>query len=300
MKILVVGGNGFIGKHILDKANNLNWETTNLSLNNDTYKNSDFYIKSDVSNLDNLRKNIGDKTYDYVINCGGYVDHSNFDINGIDIINTHFNGVMNLIHSLDKINLKKFINIGTGDEYGLQKSPFKEELRENPHTPYSFSKTAASHFLQMLNKNEKIPTLTIRVLLVYGPGQKNNRFVPQVINGCLKDESFPTSRGDQIRDFLYIDDLIDAIFLALHSEAADGHILNIGSGKPLKIKDLIEVIQKKISKGMPIYGKIPYRDNENMSIFTEIKKAKALLNWEPKVSLDDGIKRTINYYREQK
>ena len=59
MKILVVGGNGFIGKHILDKANNLNWETTNLSLNNDTYKNSDFYIKSDVSNLDNLRKNIG-------------------------------------------------------------------------------------------------------------------------------------------------------------------------------------------------------------------------------------------------
>ena len=124
--------------------------------------------------------------------------------------------------------------------------------------------------------------------------------MPQVINGCLKDESFPTSRGDQIRDFLYIDDLIDAIFLALHSEAADGHILNIGSGKPLKIKDLIEVIQKKISKGMPIYGKIPYRDNENMSIFTEIKKAKALLNWEPKVSLDDGIKRTINYYREQK
>ena len=295
-KILVVGGNGFLGRNILDKAKQLDWETTNLSLNDDSYKKSDYFIKSDISNFKNLNEDLSGISFDYVVNCGGYVNHDSFYKSGIKILNTHFIGVVNLIRAIDKRKLVKFINIGSGDEYGLQKSPTTEKKRENPNTIYSFSKAAASQFLQMIHVSENMPTTTLRVFLVYGPGQSNNRFIPQVISGCLEDKNFPTSLGDQIRDFLYIDDFVDAVFLTLDCKEAEGKVFNIGSGKQYKIKDVISLIQKKIGLGKPSYGEVPYKDNENMSLYPDISKIKKTLHWDPKTSLEHGLLKTIESY----
>lgn len=297
-KILVVGGNGFLGRNILDKARALNWETTNLSLNKNPLCKADYFIQSDVSDFDSLNKCLSEIKFNYVVNCSGYVDHASFNKNGMLILNSHFTGVVNLIRSINKSNLIKFINIGSGDEYGLQKSPLKEATKENPNTVYSFSKAASSKFLQMLNLSDGIPTTTLRIFLVYGPGQPNNRIIPQVIYGCLNNQVFPVSYGDQIRDFLYIDDFVDSVFLTLDCKDADGKILNIGSGKKYKIKDVIKLIQKIIGKGHPNFGEVPYKQNENMSLYPNISEAKKILKWQPKIFLHQGLLETIESYNE--
>ena len=94
---------------------------------------------------------------------------------------------------------------------------------------------ASINLLIMLNKTENFPATALRLFLVYGPHQKADRLIPQVIHGCLKKTSFPVSKGIQLRDFCYVDDVINAIILALIGKKALGKVFNVGSGKPVSI-----------------------------------------------------------------
>ena len=129
-------------------------------------------------------------------------------------------------YSLKKI--KRFVQIGSSDEYGNNISPQSEDMREDPITPYSYAKTALTHFLQMLHKTENFPCVILRLFLVYGPRQKLDRFIPQVITGCLKNNEFDTSHGNQLRDFCYVDDIVQAILKSFENEEVNGKILNVG------------------------------------------------------------------------
>ena len=136
--------------------------------------------------------------------------------------------------------------------------------------------------------------------MAYGPKQDINRFIPIIVKGCLKNEKFPCSRGNQLRDFVHVDDVVEAIFRTLKSKKARGQIINIGSGQSRKIKLIIEKI-KKISKGgYPQFGKIKLRKDEIQRIYPSIKKAKNIIKWKPKTSFEKGLKSTIKFYNEQK
>ena len=205
----------------------------------------------------------------------------------------HFTGVINLIELLNQDTLKSFINIGSSDEYGDVNAPQSEIQRESPISPYSLGKVSATHFLQMLFRTEKFPVTILRLFLTYGPGQSSNRFIPQIISGCLKDISFPVSKGEQLRDFCFIDDVIRAIFLVFDSSKSAGEIINIASGKPVSIRYVIENIQNIIEGGYPEFGEIDYRSNENMHLYADVNKAKTLLNWQSKFTLNEGLLQTI-------
>ena len=155
---------------------------------------------------------------------------------------------MNTVYYLNKKILKKYIYIGSSDEYGSNISPQLEKYREIPSSAYSFSKTASTHFLQMLSKSENFPSSIIRIFLTYGPGQKENRFIPQIIKGCMENLEFKTSSGIQKRDFCYIDDVVRAINLTLLSSKSNGKVYNIGSGKPVKIRNVVKTIKSLIGK----------------------------------------------------
>ena len=113
----------------------------------------------------------------------------------------------------------------------------------------------------------------------------------------MNNKKFSVSEGNQIRDFCYVGDVVKAIFLALKSRNSDGEIINIGYGKPTKIKDLIKKISRIIKGGKPQFGKIKYRKDENMKVYPNIKKAFIKLKWKPKINLDRGIKIVINSHR---
>ena len=121
--------------------------------------------------------------------------------------------------------------------------------------------------------------------------------VAEVEGNPIDDNTFDCSSGLQSRDFIYIDDLINAIIKTLINRNTNGEILNIGSGKPIKIKNLISKICKLVGYGNPQFGKIKFRKDEIKKLYPDISKAKLLLNWQPKISLSKGLINTINYYK---
>ena len=239
--LLVVGGTGFIGTVLLKKANKLGMTTTSLSLNKPISTNlidNTHYVIDDTSNLENLQKVFLDKKFNYVVNLAGYINHDLISSGGFSIIESQLSLLNNLVSIFNAKELIRFIQIGSSDEYGLNKSPQKEICREDPISPYSFAKVMNTHYLQMLNKTENFPAIILRLFLVYGPHQKMNRLVPHVIKSCIQNKNFTLSEGNQIKDFTYIDDAVDFILLSFIKPNIEGNIINIGSGKPVSVKKL--------------------------------------------------------------
>lgn len=297
--LLVVGGTGFIGNHLCRVACTRGFKVTSLSLHATKNPLQDVkYLVGDLTNLEGLKKLFANESFEYVVNCGGYIDHQSFFNGGRKLIDVHFEGVQNLIESLPKKNIKRFVNLGSSDEYGALSAPQREDMRESPISPYSLAKLASTQLLQMLWNTERYPAVTLRLFLTYGPEQNDQRFLPQIIAGCLNNKTFPVSEGKQVRDFCYIDDTVNGILQALDTDAANGMVINIASGDPVKICDIISMVHSLIRQGQPEYGKVPYRVGENMALWANTDLAKTILNWSPQISLEQGLKNTIAYYRD--
>ena len=110
---------------------------------------------------------------------------------------------------------------------------------------------------------------------------------------CLKKIKFPCTYGKQIRDFLYVDDFVNLILKILKSKKKIKGIFNVGSTKPIKIKTLIGTIKRKVGKGIPLYGKVAMRKDEQMLLYPDTKKIRTAINWRAKFSLSTGINKTI-------
>jgi len=296
-KLLIVGGTGFIGLNVAKQAIKEGYRVTLLSKRKaktiKKFKNVE-YINVDIRNKKNLFLKLKNKSFNYVINLSGYINHSNQLKSGTSTFNTHFNGGINLINCLNKEKLLRFIQIGSSDEYGSNASPQKENQREDPISLYSCAKVNLTHLLQMMYKTQNFPATILRLFLVYGPGQKKNRFIPHVINGCIKKGSFPVSAGTQLRDFCYIDDVVKAILLSLKDKQCLGEVINIASGKKISIRQVVNLIVDKIGLGKPIFGKTKLRKLENIKLYADISKAKKLLKWKPIIGLDEGLELTIS------
>ena len=100
-----------------------------------------------------------------------------------------------------------------------------------------------------------------------------------------------------MRDFCYVDDVINAIILSLIKKRALGEVFNVGSGKPISVKFIINKINKIIKQGKPQFNKIPFRKNENLKLYPSINKVSRILGWKPKTNLNQGLVKTINYYK---
>ena len=297
--ILVIGGTGFIGFNFIKKALTKEFIVTNISIKSTIqlkHKNLS-HFNCDLLDQKNLSKILVNKTFHYVINFGNYIDHSDFLLGGDNILKTQVDGLTNILSNINRTDLIKFINIGSSDEYGGNNSPQNEKMNLKPFSPYSLGKTIVSEFLELLYASEQLPTLTLRPFLVYGPYQKLNRFLPHVISSCLKNKSFDCSAGTQIRDFCFVGDFIDAIFMALDKEEANGKTVNVASGIPVTIKEITLKIVDIIGKGNPKFGKIEMRNDENMSLYADISFAKNILNCQPKTDIDTGLSKTINFYK---
>jgi len=301
-KILVAGGRGFIGAALCLRLAELGAEVLSLSLRNFSRQSDQEKIEqvvADIGDPGSLDRALSGRSFDYVFNAGGYIDHASFFGGGLRVIHSHYSGVLNLINACGP-RIKRFVQIGSSDEYGNQPAPQREDLREAPISPYSAAKTGVTHLIQAMSKTEGYTGVVIRFFLVYGPGQADNRFIPQIIKGCLDGRKFPTSQGRQLRDFCYISDAVDGLLLAALRPEAVGRVINIASGNPVSIREVIEKIVQIVGTGQPEFGAYPYRPGENMRLYADVTLARKLLGWSASISLDEGLRKTIAWYREHR
>ena len=298
IKILIVGGTGFIGYHLAKKCLKKSWHITSISSGYPKkirFLKKVKYIRCDITNKKLLKKSTKN-TFDYVVNLGGYVDHSNKK----KTFKSHYEGCQNLAQIFLEKKISSFVQIGSSLEYGTLKSPQKENVKCNlksVKSTYGKAKLLSSNYVINLFKKKKFPSTVIRFYLVYGPKQDINRFIPTIINGCLKNKKFPTSDGSQSRDFLHIDDAVEAIIMCLENKKSRGQILNIGTGKPKIIKRVIEMVKKFSKGGQPQYGMFKLRKFDIPKLYPNINKAKNKIKWIPKVSFEKGIKLTVSSFK---
>lgn len=184
---------------------------------------------------------------------------------------------------------------GSSLEYGKNASPQDEKMACSPISYYGKAKYLASKFLLHNNKyNFKV--IILRLYQVYGPNQKKDRLIPMVINSFLKNKNLKCTNGKQKRDFIYIDDLINLFLKIIKTKKLNSGIFNVGSGKPVSVKIVIDNIKKFIKKGKPIYGAIKMRKDEIKNLYPKINKVKKFFNWNANITLETGLKKTIRFY----
>jgi len=299
-KLLVIGGTGFLGSNVCREAIKKNYRVISVSTKKTKFNliKKVKYIKCDISNSTTIKRKLNFEV-DYIINFGGYVDHSDKN----KTYQSHFKGCKNLIDFYQKKKIKKFIQIGSSLEYGKTKSPHKEKIMTKKvillKSIYAKSKLLSTNYCMNAFKKNFFPVIVLRPYLVYGPGQKIDRLIPFIISKSLTNKTFPCSSGVQLRNFLFVEDFVKAIFKTLTKKNVNGEIINIGSNNNLKVKKVILMIKNYLNSGKPMFGKIKLRKDESIKYYPSIKKAKNLINWKPLIQFEKGLIQTIKYYKEK-
>ena len=295
-KILVVGGTGFLGKHILKKSLKLGYSPTSISLKKLTkikkIKGVD-YINLDIRKKKEFRK-ITIK-FDYVVNVGGYGGIKK-KFNPYEGLESQYIGLKNLAGYFLNKKLKKFVQIGSSLEYGNNKSPnFEKMVPKLPLTDYGKVKLKATNHLKFLHQFYDFPVVILRLYQVYGPGQDKNRLLGYLLNSIKNKKIIKVSKGDQMRDFLYISDFIEALFRCLKEKKTEGEIINIGQGSPIKIKTLINKTMRFFS-AKKTRIKFSIKNSEIKTLYPSINKAKRLIRWKPKIKIETGLRKLFSLH----
>jgi UDP-glucose 4-epimerase len=297
-KCLMTGASGFIGRQLLEFLFKYGVEINTFDRQSNYLT---FPVKQYVGDLrdaDLVEACVEQSNPEIIFHLAAFKERSSKLEDFSTAIDTNLIGALNLFKAAARLNnLRSIVIVGTAEEYGRNVCPFTESMREAPVSAYSFSKLCLTHLCEVLHNLYKIPFTVVRPTLAYGPGQPADMFLPALIKSLISNKQFPMTPGEQTRDFVYISDLVDALVSSALNSKAVGQIINIGSGMPVSISELALRVQRLLNKtNLVRTGDIDYRSGEIMDYYVDITKAKNLLGWTPKVSLDVGLKKTIDYY----
>lgn len=192
-----------------------------------------------------------------------------------------------------KSDVGNIIVAGSSEEYGKNPAPFSESTREMPVSPYSASKVAATHWLQMMHRVNGLPVTIARPFLTYGPGDKSNRLVPSLVRTCLANGAFEMTDGKQTREFNFVEDMVAMFVRLAEIGGAPGRVVNFGNGLEIPIHAVAEEVVKQVGSGTIHLGAIPRREGEASSFFADTSLVRSLIGPLPVTSLPEGIRRTI-------
>jgi nucleoside-diphosphate-sugar epimerase len=308
MNILVTGAAGFIGnkvsKMLLEEGqeiigiDNLNdYYDVNLKLwrldNIKKYDNLKFY-QIDIENYESLKALFVKYHFDAVINLAARAGVRYSLENPFIYNSTNSGGSLNLLELCRKYNVSKFILASTSSLYSGQKMPFNEELPVNtPISPYAASKKAAESMSYTYHYLYGLDVTIVRYFTVYGPGGRPDmsifRFIKWIKEG-IPLEIF--GDGNQQRDFTFVDDIARGTIKALKPLGYE--IINLGNNNPEKLFTAIQLIEKYLEKKASFKYK-KFHKADMKATWADINKAGRLLNWRPKIDLEEGIHRTVKW-----
>ncbi len=307
MHILITGGEGFIGGYIKrnltqSAANKIAANKTN-AVEIEILETIDTYdIKSgeekDILNIENLAKIITTNKIDSVFHCAAKISvpESFIQKEYYDLVN--INGTENVFNIVEQNNTK-IVFSSSAAVYGECDSKVKEDFVLNPQSPYADEKKKGEEILARGAGDKNMYHIALRYFNVYGPGQSPEYagVITHFIRAALKGEDIVIfGNGNAVRDFVFVEDVARANVMAMNYPNTQFEIFNIGSGAETKVKDLAEMIIKLTNSPSQIVYKEP-RMGDIVYSCADVSKAKSILGFETKVSLEEGLKKTIEYFR---
>jgi nucleoside-diphosphate-sugar epimerase len=295
MKILILGSNGFVGKHILNiftKKHNFEIST----LNKEKAYNKKFYsLKANISLNSFKISKFKNLQFDLLIDCGWEGVFGSFKNSKKQNKNKIY--TTNLIKILKICKIKSIISFGSQAEYGNHNIQINEKTFPKPETLYGKIKLWKLNILNNFCKKNKIRFVWFRIFSIFGPRENYEWLIPYVINKLLRKRIVHLTKGTQKWDYLYIEDLVRAVYMASLDKRFSG-IYNLASGKSHSISFIVKKIAKllKSKETLLKFGRIDYQKIRTESMYANINKINRL-GWKPKVNLENGLKKTINYYK---
>ncbi len=271
MKVLITGINGFIGKHLAKSLNEHEVYGIDLEGDNKTI------FACDITDENVVKKIVNKINPDIIFHLAAYLGRDDLEL----AMKINVQCTENLLIASND----QFIALDTSEGY-TGDVPYTEDSEIITRSAYSKSKKA---MYDLLMKSDKSVTV-IRPSIVYGPGQIGSMFIPSMIKQLVDTGEFHMTKGEQTRDFIYVKDLCEALVACIGN--AIGKTINIGSGKEIKLLEVAEIINSYLPGC--VMKDLPYRENEQMRYCLDITKAKHILNWTPKTSLEEGLRKTIS------
>jgi dTDP-glucose 4,6-dehydratase len=319
--ILITGGAGFIGSHLVKyfvkkykNYNIINLDKLSYASNIsflDEIKNFEnyFFVQADICDLEHIQEIFNKYKISNVIHLAAESHVDNSIENALEFAKTNILGTINILELCRKNwNKKKnnlFYHISTDEVFGTldESGIFNENSKYDPHSPYSASKASADHFVRAFCDTHKLPVIISNCSNNYGPNQHKEKLFPTVINSLINKSKIPIyGDGLNIRDWLYVEDHVEAIDLIFH-KGIIGETYCIGGENEIKNIDLIkmiikeyDLIQQNNNSSMDLISFIKDRPGHDYRYAINISKIKHELEWEPKTSFDVGLRRTINWY----
>ena len=296
---IVTGGCGFIGSHLADNLIKLNFEVVvidNLSVGrreniSHLNENSKFtFVDADISNFDLIEPIF--RGADLVFHLAALADIVPSIENPTEYYKSNVTGTFNVLQACRKHKVKKIIYAGSSSCYGIpDEYPTKEIASIRPEYPYALTKNLGEQLVMHWCKLYNLPAISLRFFNVYGPRARTSGTYGAVFGiflaQKLANKPFTVvGDGNQTRDFTFVSDVVNAIIAAADSDLS-GEVINIGSNNTYSINRLVELLGGEITY-------IPKRPGEPDCTWADITKATQLLDWEPKVSLEEGVDVLLN------
>lgn len=315
--IMITGGLGMIGSTVAHRIVQYKAKVTIVDACIDPYGANMFNLEgirdlvdisiTDIRDKEAIKFLVKDK--DIIFNFAAQVSHNDSIDDPFLDASINYIGHLNILENVRKYNPKaKLLFSGSRLQFGPIKSiPVNEEHPLCPMTPYAFNKTVAEKMYHFYYEVHNIPCVIFRIANPYGIRCQMKHSKYSIVNYFIRRamEGEPIiifGDGEQLRDYIYVEDLADAFLLASVRDEATGNIFNVGSGVGTKFKDMAKKIIDVIDKGDVVY--VPWPDNylnvETGDYVTDISKISKMLDWQPKVDLGEGIEKTFLYYKKYK
>ena len=314
MKILVTGGAGFIGSHLVDKL--LKEDNHVICLDNfdpfyspkiksrnikhNLVDKKFMLIKGDIRDKKLLEKIFKENTIDIIVHLAARAGVRSSIKDPLLYEDVNIKGTLNLLESARKYDIEQFIFGSSSSVYGINsKVPFSEDDPTiKPISPYAASKKSCELFCHVFSNLYSLPILCLRFFTVYGPRQRPEMAIHKFTKliDCGKEIQM-FGNGTSKRDYTYISDVIDGIIVAINKRFKF-EIINLGNSQTVELRYLISLIEEELGKEALI-KKLPIQPGDVPITYADIIKAKRLLNYNPKVSIEEGIKKFIEWYKKR-
>ena len=324
MQILITGGAGFIGSTLADKLlklstsfqNNINNKIIIIDNFNDYYSPElkDLNIKHNLANPDYklyrgdiCDRNLVNKIFkNHEINCVIHIAaragvRPSLE-DPLEYVRSNIEGTINILEAMRKNNVKKIVFASSSSVYGNCKAEkFTEDLKvTEPISPYAATKSACEQFLYTYSKLYDMQALCLRFFTVYGPRQRPDLAIRKFIELIEQDKPIPVyGDGTTMRDYTYIDDIVNGIMSAINYDKTPYEIINLGGGSPVTLNEMIATIEKVLGKKAKIES-LPMQPGDVDKTVADITKARLLLNYNPQTTFEEGIRKFIEWREQEK
>lgn len=304
-RTLVTGATGFIGSNLTREFLRLGAELYIFTrTTSDKWRISDIMeivkeYRVDLLDRERLEAAVEDIKPEIILHTATYGGLP-FERDEAGIRDANIKGAMNLVNACRRVGFDVFINTGSSSEYGLKEDAMKETDLLEPCTTYGAAKASATLFCHTRARTESLPIITLRLFSPYGYYEDSTRLIPSAIIHCLGGKDPQLSSPESMRDFVFIEDILDGYVKAVKNrDKAGGEIFNIGYGSERSVGEVVNnIIELTGGKVKPRWQSIPNPRIEPKRWEADVAKARKILDWHPRHELRDGLKKTIEWFKE--